>query len=49
MKGNLDRHDLAQAEFGISLSVFVTIAEQLLMPQGCKNLAKIVHRAEKFF
>jgi hypothetical protein len=35
----------------ISLSVFVTIAKSLLVPQGFKNLTETIHihGAEKFF
>jgi hypothetical protein len=49
VKGDLNRHHFAQAQVSISLSVFVTIAESLLVPQGFKNLTEIIHGAEKFF
>jgi hypothetical protein len=49
VQSDLDGHDLAEAELGISLTVFVTIAEQLFVPQGFKKSAEIIHTAEKFF
>jgi hypothetical protein len=49
VKGDLDRHDFAQGQSGTSLAVFVTIAKEVFVPQGFKNLAEIIHRAEKFF
>jgi hypothetical protein len=49
VKGDLDGHDLAQGQLSLPLTVFAPIAEQLFVPQGFKNLAEIVHGAEKFF
>jgi hypothetical protein len=48
VKGDLDRHHFVQTQLGISVSVFMTIAEPLLVPQEFKNLAEIIHRAKKF-
>jgi hypothetical protein len=49
VKSNLDRHDFTQGQLGTSLTMFVTIAEQLFVPKGFKSFAEIIHRAEKFF
>jgi hypothetical protein len=38
VKCDRDGHDLAQAQLGISVTAFVTITEQVLVPQGFKKI-----------
>jgi hypothetical protein len=46
VKRDRDVHHLTQGQLGLALAVFVTIAHQLLVPQGFKNLAEIIHSVE---
>jgi hypothetical protein len=49
MKGNQNRHDLAQNKRTSPLPGLTTLGKERFTPLGFKALAEIINRAEQFF